>query len=259
MTVGDVAAVVNQPNSRGNMPIGEKVDIKAELDSIFGEELSEEFRTKASSIFEAAVIARVNSEMESIMEKLEEQQNSEIESLKESLIEKVDSYLSYVVDHWMVENKLVVERGLKTEIAEDFMTGLHKLFTESYIDVPEEKLDVMNTMQEKVVDMDQKLNDTIAENIELKKNLSEMKKGTILEELTAGMVETEKEKMKKLVEGVSFDSDSLYREKIKVIKETYFPKAPKTSPEDYLLSESNFTTTLDGSMQQYIRALSKLK
>lgn len=238
----------------------EEVDIQSQLNSIFGEELSEEFKTKATSIFEAAVIARVNNEMEKVTAKLEEQSSAQLVEFKESLVEKVDSYLNYVVEQWMEENKLAVENGLRTEIAEDFISGLKTLFKEHYIEVPEEKYDVLDELQTKSEQIEDKLNTTINENIILAKELSALKAAKILEEQTKDLAATEVEKLKKLVEGVDFESEDLYREKVAVIKENYFPKAAKTSPEKVLVEESNATGATFNSneiMSKYVQAISR--
>jgi len=239
----------------------ETVDIKAQLDSIFGEDLSEEFRTKATSIFEAAVIARVNNEMEKVTSKLEEQTATQLVEFKEALVEKVDGYLNYVVEQYMEENKLAVESGLRTEIAEDFIQGMKTLFKEHFIEVPEEKYDVLEEMQTKSEDLQSKLDESITQSIELAKELNALKAASILDEQTKDLAATEAEKLKKLVEGVDFDSEDLYREKVSVIKENYFPKAPKQSPEKMLVEESgtNPTAFIDTNsmMSRYVDTLSR--
>lgn len=238
----------------------EKIDLSIQLNSIFGEELSEEFKLKATSIFEAAVIARVNAEMETVVARLEEQSEQQLLEFKDSLVEKVDNYLNYVVEQWMDENQLAVESGLRTEIAEDFISGLKTLFQEHYIEVPEEKYDVLQDLQSIAEDLESKLNESISDNVSLSKELAELKAAKILEEQTKDLADTEVEKLKKLVEGVNFDSEDLYREKVSVIKENYFPKATKTSPEKVLVEESNATgATFDNNqvMAKYVQAISR--
>lgn len=235
------------------------VDVSAELNSIFGEELSEEFKSKATSIFEAAVIARVNSEMDKVVAKLEEQAAAELATFKETIVEKVDGYLNYVVEQWMEENQVAIDSGLRTEIAEDFISGLKNLFVEHYIEVPEEKYDVMDELQTKTVELESKLNESIDANIELSKELEELKASKIFEEQTKGLADTEVAKLKKLVEGIDFGSEDLYREKISVIKENYFPKAAKNSPEKMLVEESGTTPTFNSNdpMAKYVQSLSR--
>ena len=239
----------------------ETVDIKSQLDSIFGEDLSEEFRTKATSIFEAAVIARVNNEMEKVTSKLEEQTAEQLVEFKEALVEKVDGYLNYVVEQYMEENKLAVETGLRTEIAEDFIQGMKTLFKEHFIEVPEEKYDVLDELQAKSEGLQSELDESITQRIELAKELNALKASTILDEQTKDLAATEAEKLKKLVEGVDFDSEDLYREKVSVIKENYFPKTPKQSPEKMLVEESgtNPTAFIDTNsmMSRYVDTLSR--
>ena len=239
----------------------ETVDIKTQLDSIFGEDLSEEFRTKATSIFEAAVIARVNNEMEKVTSRLEEQTATQLVEFKEALVEKVDGYLNYVVEQYMEENELAIESGLRTEIAEDFIQGMKTLFKEHFIEVPEEKYDVLEEMQTKSEDLQSKLDESITQSIELAKELNALKAAAILDEQTKDLAATEAEKLKKLIEGVDFDSEDLYREKVSVIKENYFPKTPKQSPEKMLVEESgtNPSAFIDNNsmMSRYVDTLSR--
>jgi hypothetical protein len=238
----------------------EEVDISTQLNSIFGEELSEDFKTKATSIFEAAVIARVNSEMEKVTAKLEEQTEATLQEYKDHLVEKVDSYLNYVVEQWMEENQLAVESGLRTEIAEDFITGLKTLFKEHYIEVPEEKYNVLEDLEQKATSLEGKLDEEINKNIAIAKELSELKAAKIFEEQTKDLAATEVEKLKKLMEGVDFENEELYREKVSVIKENYFPKGVKSSPEKVLVEEAGTNPAAfadNSSMNKYVQALSR--
>jgi len=238
----------------------EKIDISSQLNSIFGEDLSEEFRTKATSIFEAAVIARVNNEMEIITTKLEEQTAEQLVEFKEALVEKVDGYLNYVVEQWLEENKLAVETGLRTEIAEDFISGMKDLFKEHYIEVPEEKYNVVEELQSVSAELKSQLDESISINVELSKQLTVATRAQILEEQTKDLAETEADKLKKLVEGVDFESEGLYREKVSVIKENYFPKTAKSSPEQMLVEESGTNTHAfsdNDPMSKYVSALSR--
>ena len=238
----------------------ESVDIKGQLDLIFGEDLSEEFRTRASSIFEAAVIARVNHEMEKVTSKLEEQAVDQLVEFKETIVEKVDGYLNYVVEQWIEENVLAVDSGLRTEIAEDFITGMKTLFKEHYIEVPEEKYDVIEEMQSTSDEYKAKLDEAISTNIELAQELSSLKREQILDEQTKELAATEVEKLRKLVEGVEFDSEDLFREKVAVIMENYFPKTTSKSPEQVLVEESGTSPVFedDGSViSKYAQAISR--
>lgn len=237
----------------------EEISINDQLNSIFGEDLSEDFKEKASSIFEAAVIARVNSEMERITERLEEQNAAQLVEYKEALVEKIDGYLNYVVEQWMEENQLAVENGLRTEIAENFISGLKDLFVESYIEVPEEKYDVVEDLAEQVEALKAELNKAIDDNVALTNEYVEMKKQAVFEEVTKDLASTEAEKLKKLVEGVDFDSEELFKEKVAVIKENYFPKGAPKSPEKVLIEETGTGPVFDngGTMSKYVQAISR--
>jgi len=234
-------------------------DISTQLNLIFGEDLSEEFKARASSIFEAAVIARVNSEMDDVTTRLEEQTAVQLLEFKETLVEKVNGYLNYVVEQWMEENQLAVESGLRTEVAEDFIEGLKTLFQEHYIDVPAEKYDVMAEMEATSSDLSDKLDEAITLNIELAKELSELKRTQVFEEGTKDLAATEVEKLKKLVEGVEFDSEELYKEKVAVIKENFFPKTSSKSPEQVLVEESGTSSAFEDSstINRYAQAISR--
>jgi len=268
-TVADATSVVNMQASSGNVAKEEteteedqiseqpSVDVKSELNAIFGEDLSEDFRNKATSIFEAAVIARVNSEMEKISEQLQEQKEAEVTELKEALVEKIDSFLNYVVEQWMQENELAVENGLRTEIAEDFIGGLKNLFQEHYIEVPEEKYNVLEQLNDKVASLEEQLNTIVEKNIELVKESSELKKDKILSEMSGDLADTETEKLSKLLEGISYESDELFREKVKVVKENYFPKIQTASPEEQILSEEAPLDTSNDTIARYAQALSR--
>ena len=261
---GDAKSVkvsaMEEEQTDGETITEDDADISNQLNLIFGEELSEEFKQKATSIFEAAVIARVNNEMEKVVVKLEEQTATQLNEYKEALVAKVDDYLSYVVEQWMEENQLAVESGLRTEIAEDFISGLKTLFTEHYIEVPEEKYDVLDDLQTVSESLEAKLNEEVSKNIAISKELAELKATIVFEEQTKDLADTEVEKLKKLVEGVDFENEELYREKVSVIKENYFPKAVKTSPEQTLVEEAGTNPAAfanNGSMSQYVQALSR--
>lgn len=243
-TVADPASVVDQPTSKGNVAreevesedeeviseedqeevTSEEEEVRQDLDlsPIFGEDLSEDFKAKATAIFEAAVIAKVNDEMEKISEALTEKFTVQLEEYKESIVEKVDAYLNYVVENWMEENALAVENGLRTEIAEDFISGLKVLFKEHYIEVPEEKYDVIGDLQASVNELEESLNTQIENNVSLNAEVVELKKQLIIGEMTEDLAYTEVSKLTKLLEGVDFGNEGLYREKVSVIKGNYF-------------------------------------
>jgi len=231
-----------------------------DLSPIFGEDLSEEFRDKATAIFEAAVIARVNDEMEKVAESLEEKYAEEFATYKEDLVEKIDAYLNYVVEGYLEENKLAIENGLRNEIAEDFMSGLKALFKEHYIEVPEEKYDVIGELQVKVTELEESLNGQINSNVGLNSELTELKKKMIIKEMSKDLADTEVNKLSKLLEGVEFDNVDLYKEKVSVIKENYFPRdaVVKESAKQALIEESS-TEAYTGNdvVSTYAQALSR--
>jgi hypothetical protein len=187
-------------------------------------DLSEEFKEKAATIFETAVRTRIKEQTKILEAKYEEKLSTEKSIVKEAMVEKVDSYLNYVVEEWMKENELAVERGIRTEIAEDFITGLKGLFKEHYIEVPEEKYNVLDDLTNQVKDLESKLNEQIEKNVNLSKEVSESTKVKVLADVSADLAETEKEKFAKMAENVEFDSANKFREKLETVKESYFPK-----------------------------------
>ena len=241
-------------------------DLRKDIESVFAADtnLSEEFKTQAGAIFEAAVIARVNHEVEAISAELTEQNVSDFEELKEGLVEKVDSYLNYVVEQWMKDNEVAVEQGLRTEVAEDFMLGLKNLFQEHYFEVPEDKVDVLADMSSTVDEVTARLNDTVAENIQIKTELDGIKRDRIIEQACRDLTATDAEKMSKLLEGVEFGDEELFTTKVKVVKENYFPGNTPVSPEKTL--EENVQTagdadkaqTIPANMKHYTEALSRI-
>lgn len=241
-------------------------DLRKDIESVFAADtnLSEEFKTQAGAIFEAAVIARVNHEVEAISAELTEQNVRDFEELKEGLVEKVDSYLNYVVEQWMKDNEVAVEQGLRTEVAEDFMLGLKNLFQEHYFEVPEDKVDVLADMSTKVDEVTARLNDTVAENIQIKTELDGIKRDRIIEQACRDLTATDAEKMSKLLEGVEFGNEELFSAKVKVVKENYFPGNAPVSPEKTLeesvqtAGDGVKTTEVPANMKQYADALSRI-
>jgi regulator of replication initiation timing len=233
-----------------------------DLSPIFGEDLSEDFRGKATAIFEAAVIARVNSEMEKVSTALEEKYAEEFVGYKESIVEKIDAYLNYVVENYLEENKLAVENGLRSEIAEDFMSGLKALFKEHYIEVPEEKYDVIGELQTKVSELEDGLNTQLENNVSLNTEVTDLRKKLIIKEMAKDLADTEANKLAKLLEGVEFDNADLYKEKVSVIKENYFPRGAvvnKETAKQALIEEVAPTETYSGNdvVSSYAQALSR--
>ena len=197
-------------------------DVKALVSS--DADLSEEFKDKAATIFETAVKTRIKEQTKILEAQYEEKLESEKETIKEAMTEKVDSYLNYVVEEWMKENELAVERGIRTEIAEDFITGLKGLFKEHYIDVPEEKYNVLDDLTNQNKKLEDKLNEQIEKNVELSKKVSDAARHTIVAEISDDLADTEKEKFTSMAENVEYDSADKFREKLETIKESYFPK-----------------------------------
>ena len=197
-------------------------DVKALVSS--DADLSEEFKEKAATIFETAVKTRIKEQTKIIEAQYEKKLASETETVKEAMVEKVDSYLNYVVEEWMKENELAVERGIRTEIAEDFITGLKGLFKEHYIDVPEEKYDVLDDLTGQVKDLEDKLNEQIEKNVNLSKDVSESNREKLIAQVSEDLADTEKEKFGSMAENVEYDSAEKFQEKLETIKESYFPK-----------------------------------
>ena len=197
-------------------------DVKALVSS--DADLSEDFKEKAATIFETAVKTRIKEQTKIIEAQYEKKLASETETVKEAMVEKVDSYLNYVVEEWMKENELAVERGIRTEIAEDFITGLKGLFKEHYIDVPEEKYNVLEDLTNQVKELEGKLNEQIEKNVNLSKDVSESNREKLIASVSADLAETEKEKFASMAENVEYDSAEKFQEKLETIKESYFPK-----------------------------------
>ena len=197
-------------------------DVKALVSS--DADLSEEFKEKAAIIFETAVKTRIKEQTKIIEAQYEKKLASETDTVKEAMVEKVDSYLNYVVEEWMKENELAVERGIRTEIAEDFITGLKGLFKEHYIDVPEEKYNVLDDLTGQVKDLEDKLNEQIEKNVNLSKDVSESNREKLIAQVSEDLADTEKEKFGSMAENVEYDSAEKFQEKLETIKESYFPK-----------------------------------
>ena len=243
------------------------INVKEDMDALVsGEDLSEEFKTKASTIFEAAVSAKVISEVNQRVDELETNYNIEMSEAKEehlsTVTEKVDGYLNYVTEEWMKENELAVEKGIRSELVEDFMTGLKNLFTEHYIDIPEEKVDLVDDLFEKVEELEQKLDESINTSVDVKKELATYKKAETLREVSEGLADTEKEKLGKLADGIDFEDKSQYSEKLEVIKENYFPKQQaEVITEELVNTEEEHTSSepvVDPIMSKYTSALTRL-
>ena len=237
-------------------------DIEDDVNALLGgEELGEEFKAKAKTIFEAAVKSRVaeaKAEIEAAHAEILEQ---EIAEAKGELSERVDSYLEYVSEEWFSENQLAVEHGLKTELTESFLTGMKGLFEEHYVTIPDDKYDVLESMVEKLDDMETKLNEQIEKNMSLNNRLGESVADGILSNVSEGLASTQKEKLASLAESVEFESEETYREKLETLKESYFSSKPTTSSKSETLSEGvdHAGDDVTGSMAAYMNTLSRFK
>ena len=240
----------------------ETIDVSADVDALVkDEDLSEEFKSKAATIFEAAVNSKVKEAKKKMMAGYEEKLKEESEKAKGELVEKVDSYLSYVVEEWMKENELALERGIKGEIAEDFISGLKKLFEEHYISVPDEKYDVLEDQASKIDSLEKKLNEEIEKNVELNKENSESKRASIVAEMGEDLAETSKEKFNKLAEEVEYKNEEDFKAKVSTIKESYFgaKKEASSDIDDVAVGESTENVDLSKSMAAYTAAITKTK
>jgi len=226
---------------------------------IEGEELSEDFKSKAKTILEAAINGKVAAIEENLKTEYETKLVEEAEEFKSALNERVDSYLEYVAEEWFTENQLAVEGGLKEELTESFMTGLKGLFEEHYVSIPEDKYDVLQSMVEKLDDMESKLNEQIEKNVGLNKRLAESVADGILESVSDGLAATQKEKLASLSESVEFESETEYREKLETLKESYFPNKGVPAAKTESLSEGvdNAPESVSGSMAGYLKTLNQ--
>lgn len=250
------------PKTRDPMP---KLNVREDVEEMFvGEELSEEFKDKATTLFEAAVNARAMVEVARLEEEYENRLEEEVTSMVESVEKNVDTYLDYVVEKWMEENQVAIESSLRNEIMEEFIDGLKGLFAEHYISMPEEKVDVVESLAAKVEELEASLDETINENAELKSILEEAHKESLLGDLAEGLTMTQAEKFAALAEGVSFDGDlDAYKAKLEVVKETYFSIKPQTSTatiEEETFEgdeESGKTVNVDPQVNRYVQAISR--
>ena len=243
-----------------------EIDLSADVKALVSSDadLSEEFKDKAAMIFETAVKTRIQEQTKILEARYEEKLSVETETVKEAMVEKVDSYLNYVVEEWMKENELAVERGIRTEIAEDFITGLKDLFKEHYIDVPEEKYNVLDDLTNQTKKLEEKLNEQIAKNVDLSKEVSESAKAKAIDEVSTDLADTEKEKFEKMAENVEWDSADKFREKLETIKESYFPKSKiaETDSKDEVdavaaNAPGDFTSGKSDAMAAYTAAITK--
>ena len=239
----------------------DELDVSGDVEALVqGEELSEEFKTKAATIFETAIKSKVRSELEKIQEENDKQMKELAETSMKDMVEKVDDYLNYVVEQWMSENELAIERGLKGEIAEDFISGLKGLFEDHYIDVPDEKYDILEANLTKIEELEEKLNKQMEENVQLKKAKGELVKESMIADIADGMTDTETEKFQSLVDDVEFSDEDSYKEKLQTIKESYFGTGKVESEETEVITEEGSqeeVQEVSGQMAKYMSAIKK--
>ena len=234
-----------------------EIDIEQDVDALIaGEELSEDFKNKAKTILETAVKGQVKQIKETLETDYDKRLLEEVEEIKGALNERIDSYLEYVADEWFNENQLAVEGGLKEELTESFMTGLKGLFEEHYVEIPEDKYDVLQSMVDKLDEMETKLNEQIESNVALNKRLAESSSDVILADVSEGLADTQKEKLASLAESVEFESENAYREKLETLKESYFPsKSPAAKSESLSEGVDHAGDSITGSMANYLKTL----
>lgn len=239
----------------------DKAAMKESIEEMFGgQDLSEEFKEKATIVFEAAVNAKLNEEVERLEEEFETKLNEQAEIAVNDLVEKVDSYLDYVVEKWMEENELAIDSGIRTEMAESFMNGLHDLFVEHNVDISEEKADIVSEMAEELEAKEAKLAEAIEQTIALRKELAEAHVQDAFEEISEGLTETQAEKLEKLAEGIEYDTIEDYKHKVSIIKENYFGGKALTESVDEvdpIEEETAETRYVDPAVASYVEAISK--
>ena len=254
---GEEIAETKEESTEMNIDLSDDVKALVSTDA----DLSEEFKEKAATIFETAVKTRIQEQVKVLEAQYEDKLSKESETIKEAMTEKVDSYLNYVVEEWMKENELAVERGIRTEIAEDFITGLKSLFKEHYIDVPEEKYNVLDDLINQTKDLESKLNEQIEKNVNLSKEVSDLHKREAIAEVSEDLTDTETEKFISMAENVEFESAEKFKEKLETIKESYFPKtksevAEENSVDSVAANEPAVEASSD-AMAAYTAAISK--
>ena len=240
----------------------EKIDVEEDIKALLeGEELSEEFQDKARTIFETAIKSKVSELKEELSKEYEKALTEEVASIKEEIEDRSDAYLEYVAQEWLEENQLAVEHGLKTEMTESFLSGMKSLFEDHYVTIPEDKYDVLNSMVEKLDEMEDKLNEQINKNVALTKRLSESTADVILADVSEGLAVSQKEKLASLAENVEFDSEEAYREKLVKLRESYFPTNPSTQRNNSeTISEGTEAPQAapSGLMESYLQTLGRV-
>jgi hypothetical protein len=241
-----------------------KEDVDADINAIFsGENLSEEFKSNAKAIFEAAVLAKVSEQVETLQEEYQQKLEEEVTQITENIVSKVDEYLEYVVNEWVEENQLAIDSGIRSEIAEDFMVGLKNLFTEHYIDVPEDKVDIVEELASKVEQLESELDKTITENSTLSNEINEYKKTVILDEISEGLTEVQAAKLQSLAENIEFISEEDYKQKVALTKKKYFEESKEdktvvSKDDQFGPDESQLDEQFSPVMEHYVKNLSMI-
>ena len=254
--------VLEDSNEAEEEEVEEEFDIEEDVNALLaGEELSEEFQEKARTIFEAAIKAKVAEIKEQIQEKYEAQLVEQVAAIKTELVERVDAYLEYVSDEWIQENELAIEHGLKTEMTESFLQGMKGLFEDHYVTIPEDRYDVIESMVDKLDEMEEKLNEQIQRNVALNKRLAESVADVIFAEVTEGLALSQKDKLASLAENVEFDSEENYREKLVTLRESYFPSNAGTQRNNSETISEGIESShqpVSGLMETYLQTLNRV-
>jgi len=261
---GDQAVIRTAKDSIPATAAGAAVNFKEDMDALFnGEELTEEFKEKATTIFEAAVMTRINEAFATIEEEFEARLQEEAAKNQEGLVEKVDGYLNYIVEQWFTQNEIALESGMKSEILEGFVSGLKGLFEEHYIDIPEEKFDVLGAQEEAISELQAKLDEQVAANVELNKALNESTRNEIVDGALDGLTETDKEKFLGLAEELAFEDSESFSKKVQTIRENYFTNKASTLVESVVTDTpvENLTEekAVDPSIRKYMSVLNNIK
>ena len=238
----------------------EDIDVSDDVKALFGEEdLSEEFKESATTIFEAAVVSKINEVLDTVSVDMDAELEVELDESIQTLSTRLDDYLEYVVEEWVKENEIAIESGIRAEIVENFMGGLRTLFTENYVDIPEEKVDLVDELAAKVQELEASVNEEMEKNIDISKQLQEIKKEQIIESISDGLSENQSDKLKSLADGVEFESEEDYTKKLETVKENYFPSEEVVSEiaDDEPLEIEDDDKNVNGSMANYMNAISR--
>jgi len=257
---------IEEVHSARDLPkiTSEDVSVSEDVSAMFegAEDLNVEFKEKATTIFEAAVVAKVNEQLEKISVNFEAELSEEIETVRKEMTENLDQYLDYVVEQWMEENRLAVEQGLKAEMVEDFLKGLKGLFEDHYVEIPDEKVDVVEELASKTEELESKLNEQIEKNVELRGVVAQYDRGQLIESVSNGLTDTQKAKFETLAEGIDFSDEEAFTNKLNIVKESYFGKGEEVTSsyqldDDEPLAEETSEKTIPSEMAGYVNAISR--